>query len=90
MIVHKNNITQTDDPQVPCELFRNCSYDPRVVISKVTWRTFQAKLEIIKKSTPKKFLIFEEMELSDSKIKNFRHTGKVGPSTLRWDRKVGP
>ena len=60
----------------------------RVVISKVTWRTFQAKLEIIKKCTPKKFLIFQKMELSDSKIKKFRYTGKVGPSTQ--DRKVGP
>ena len=28
MIIHKNNITQTDDHKSACELFRSCSYDP--------------------------------------------------------------
>ena len=27
LIVHKKNITQTDDHQFPCELFQSCSYD---------------------------------------------------------------
>lgn len=33
-----------------------------------TWTTFNPKLEKIKKSTPKKKFIFQEMELSISKI----------------------
>ena len=28
VIIHKNKITQTDDHQSACELFRSCSYDP--------------------------------------------------------------
>ena len=28
VIIHENNITQTDDHQSACELFRSCSYDP--------------------------------------------------------------
>ena len=30
VIIHKNNITQTDDRQFACELFRSCSYDPNL------------------------------------------------------------
>ena len=33
--------------------------------------TFKHKLEKIKKSNPRKFLIFKEMELSSSKVKKF-------------------
>ena len=40
-----------------------------------TWRTFQPKLEKIKKNTPrKKFLIFQEIELLTSNIKKLQGT----------------
>ena len=30
VIIHENNITQTDDHQSVCELFRSCWYDPNL------------------------------------------------------------
>ena len=42
MIVHKDNITQTDDHQFPYELFRSYSYDPYQNRSTLGFRTFDA------------------------------------------------
>ena len=42
-----------------------------VVDYRASWATFKSKLEKIKENLPKKFLIFQEMELSSSKIKKF-------------------
>ena len=62
---------------------------------RATWRTFQPKLEKIKKNPPrKKFLIFQEMELLSSNIKKIQETetpkknpyisGNVNPNKVSY------
>ena len=40
MKVHKNNSTQTDYQQYPCELFRSCFYDPNKKRNTTGFQTF--------------------------------------------------
>ena len=39
-MVHKNNSTQTDYQQFPCELFRSCFYDPNQKRNTTGFQTF--------------------------------------------------
>ena len=43
MIVHKNDIMQTDNHQFPCELFRNCLYDSNQNKSTTGFQTFDTE-----------------------------------------------
>ena len=38
--MHKNNITQTDNHQYPCELFQSCSDNPNQNRSTIARQTF--------------------------------------------------
>ena len=40
VIVHKDNVTQTDDHQFPCELFQIYSYGPKQNRSTAGFQTF--------------------------------------------------
>ena len=40
MIVHKNSVTQTDDQQLPRELFRSCLHDPNQKRNTTGFQTF--------------------------------------------------
>ena len=55
----------------------------KVVYFRATWHAFQPKPPKIKKKLPrKKMLIFQEMELSDSKIKKFIVFSQERPTKL--------
>ena len=57
MIVHKNSITQIDNHQSLCELFRTCSYDPNQHRGETGLQSFDTGLLILSlKTTTKKTL----------------------------------
>ena len=47
VIVHKNNITQTEDHQSACELIQSCLYDPNQNRSSTGFQTLDKVLFIL-------------------------------------------
>ena len=54
VIVHKNNVTQTDDHQSECEFFWSCSYDPNQNKRTIGFQLFDTGLFIISLKTSTK------------------------------------